>query len=282
MVAMDTSKICKCEYEMKFNVLCGLPRSGSTLLCNVLSQNPRFEVSSTSAVFRFVNVLVHAWSTSMEVKERLDHAREETVNRCKNSSRGMIEGWYGNTRKIVFDKSRGWSGNAIQLREIYPDSVIIVMVRDLRAVFASVEKQHRNTALFDDAKDESERTMYNRADRMFSPDGLIGGPILGVEDMMRRQIPAVFIRYEDFVSNPHREIEKIYDALEIEVFGHSYKDVAGKATDPDAYYLYKYPHNGDGDIASDLVGEWQRFISPDLANTIAQRFSPFMQAFNYI
>ena len=60
----------------KINVICGLPRSGSTLLCNILNQNPDFHASSTSPLAQTLGALSQFLSTSPEVKSDLYNDRK--------------------------------------------------------------------------------------------------------------------------------------------------------------------------------------------------------------
>ena len=112
---------------MNFHVVTGLPRSGSTLLCNILNQNPDFYASSTSPLPFLLSGLVHAWSTSVEVKGLLDNHKEETEDRIQACSQGLLNDWYEcKNVKTVFDKSRMWSGNLLMLQKVLPAAKMIV------------------------------------------------------------------------------------------------------------------------------------------------------------
>ena len=123
---------------MKLNVICGLPRSGSTLFCNLLNQNNKFWATSTSNLPQMLNAISHTWN-SVEVKNLLEKQKEETEERMWCSMRSFIEGWHNREGKeVIFDKSRGWSSNNLMLKHLYPNSKIIVFVRDLRNIFSSI------------------------------------------------------------------------------------------------------------------------------------------------
>ena len=59
-----------------FNVVCGLPRSGSTLLCNLLNQNPEVYASSTSIVPVILGSTSNIISNSPEFKSLLIRNRK--------------------------------------------------------------------------------------------------------------------------------------------------------------------------------------------------------------
>lgn len=265
------------------HVIAGLPRSGSTLLCNLFNQNPRFFASSTSEIPIIVGKLIHHFSTGVEIKGELARDRVHTEDRIRRSIKAFLGGWYHEQLgqgKIVFDKCRAWPHHTLALRELYPDSKVIILVRDLREVFASIEKQHRKTPLLDDVGTSTAKTIYDRADRMFSPGGLIGNPLEGIKDIIDRGLDALFVRFEDLVEYPERTLNKIYCYLLEEPFEHDYENVVNTATDPDHLYLFKFPHKGEGKVEPPPP-QWQNYMSDDLALTIMAQFGWFNERFRY-
>jgi len=268
---------------MKFHVITGLPRAGSTLLCNILNQNPNFYASSTSDLCFIVSQIVSAWSNSVEIKNELNQDRKKAEEKMHKALRSFTDSWYSDQKKkIVFDKSRSWGTNSIVLKSLYPDSKIIVLVRDLKNVFASIEKQHRNSPLLDEAKTPQEKTIYDRADKMFAPQGIIGSAVLGIEDLIRRKPKGViFIQYESLASDPEGIIKTLYKNLEEKCFKHDFKNVKNTATDPDGFYLQKYPHKGEGRVKPSDQFEWKKYVSEDLAKVIMTKFTAYNRFFGY-
>ncbi|MGI9411561.1 MAG: sulfotransferase family protein [Hyphomicrobiaceae bacterium] len=267
---------------MKFNVICGLPRAGSTLLCNILNQNPKFHASSTSPIAQEIALKSNYWSNSPEVKSDLVRDREWTEAWMLRSVRSTCtDRYFDKKNKVVFDKGRGWAFHALLLKQAYPDAKIIVMVRDLRAVFASVEKQHQKNPILDHAMNPIEKTVHTRADQMFSPEGIIGGPVNGVLDLIQRRPPGlIVIQYEAFAQNPAMIMERLYAELGAEPFSHDFENVENTSTDLDALYLGKFPHDGSGAVK--LQDDWQQFVSADLAQQIMGRYPGYNKAFSYI
>lgn len=270
---------------MKFNVITGMPRSGSTLLCNILNQNPEFRATSTSTLAGMLSGMSHFWSNSIEIKNLLEKEKEKTEDRMVRSARAFVEQWHKDedAQKVIFDKSRGWCVNALLLRKIFPESKIIAMIRDLRGVFGSVEKQHQKNPLLDEANNPQMKTIFSRADAMFSPNGLIGAPVIGVEDMLRRKIEnVIYVQYESFSAHPKLVLERVYEQLGEKNFEHDFDNVVNTADDPDGHYLYKYPHTGEGKVEERNPNEWKHYVSQDLANTIIQRFPGYNKMFGYV
>lgn len=267
---------------MRLCAIGGLPRSGSTLLCSVLAQNPRFYASSTSPVAALISQTSNFISNAPEVKSELANDRKNTERRIRKTLRGIIEGWYaGNAADVIFDKGRGWGHIGSLLFDLYPDARLVICVRDLREIFASIEKQHHKFPAFDDAANPNERTTYSRADRYFSPEGMIGFPIVGVEDLLRRRPKGLIVfQYETFVASPEDTLRKLYAELGEPWFDHDLESVESTATDLDALYLHKFPHEGSGAVA-DPGEQWQQYVSPDIATEIMNRYPGYNRAFGY-
>jgi sulfotransferase len=47
--------------QKTYHFISGLPRSGSTLLANVLAQNPRFETTATSSILGIISNIREQW-----------------------------------------------------------------------------------------------------------------------------------------------------------------------------------------------------------------------------
>lgn len=266
-----------------FHVVAGLPRSGSTLLCNILNQNPEFYASSTSVMAATLGMLSNLWSQSAEVtSERLDDA-ERTDGRMEDAAHALISGWYSDTDKTVFDKGRGWVHHALAMKQLFPSAKIIVTVRDLRSIFGSVEKQHRKNPLLDASPSPVLKGVYERADQMFSPDGLIGAPLHGVLDLLRRRPDGlIVIQYETLASSPTTVMDRLYSELGTAPFEHDFEKVANTANDADALYLGKFPHEGTGPVVPVDRDEWKQYVSPDVAKQIMARYPMYNSEMGYV
>lgn len=263
-----------------FHAIGGLPRSGSTLLCNILNQNPRFYASSTSCVAPAMRQAASFLSSTDEIRSELVADRARTERRFVALLRGMMEGWYSDVEQpVVFDKSRAWNHNALLLRQLYPDAKLILVVRDLREVFASIEKQHRKNVAMTMPGGSS---VAAKADAMFArPGGMIGGPVAGVEDILRRCPDNVaLIKYEQLCADPSGVLRTLYEALGEPWFEHDLDNVHKHATELDALWLHKFPHEGSGAVErADTT--WPQYVAPDLARRIMGQFPLYNNAFGY-
>jgi sulfotransferase len=262
--------------------LAGVPRSASTLLCNVLNQNPKFYATDTSFIPELLGGITQKISNSPEVQGMLNVDAEDTQDRLRCMLQGMIESWYSGVDKTIFDKSRGWPFHALLMAQLYPECKYVVTVRDLRGVFSSMEKQHRATPMFDLATTPTEKTMYSRAELMMSDDGMIGGAAIGLQDLMSRCPDNVFVvKYERFSKDPRSVMAEMYDFLQLPKHRHNFKNVKNVSQEPDHIYLNKFPHEGCGEILPCEDAPWDGLINPELADLIFDRYPRYNELFGY-
>lgn len=271
---------------MRFHAIAGLPRSGSTLLQNILNQNPAFHASSTSPIAPLLAETSLFLSTQAEVKSLLARDRRSTEERILIAMRGLVRGWYearSHDAEVVFDKGRGWCHNVNLLTALWPQARIIVMVRDLRSVFASIERANEATPMFSLAKSPQEKTVFTRYDTLFAPAGMVGICLNGIEDMLRRGNPAaIYVQCEAFCRNPEVVTRNLYDQLGERWFpGHDFDDVKNTAEDLDALWLNKFEHVGAGKVRPRDPEEWRDHCPGDIASMIMTRFAAFNAAFGY-
>lgn len=258
------------------HVIMGLPRSGSTLLCNILAQNPNFQVEHTNILPGLLSQMVGLWSNDPNIKGALGTNPEATVAKVYRCAKGLCDAW-NNTDKVVFNKSRGWAHNILLLKKIYPDAKVIVTIRDLREIFASFERQHQKNPLFE----QGLRPILQRARNIFSGKGMVGSALVGIEDILHRKQNVFFLKYEDFVRHPDQMMERLYCYLDLPTYEHDFENVVNTATDPDHLYLNKFPHKGEGKVEP-KPATWPKVISETLAQGIVNGQPWFFEEFKYI
>jgi hypothetical protein len=178
--------------------------------------------------------------------------------------------------QTVWDKNRIWTVNTMSLQQLYPEAKTIVLVRDLRDVLASMEKQHRKQPMFDATVDAQYKTVYARSASLMEPDGLVGACVLGVEDIIRRNHKNVIVlAYEEFVYNPEKTLALLDD------FEYDFENIVNTATDVDAVNYDKFPHEGSGKIDKGYVNSWKEFIDPDLADQIRSWYPFYTKSLGY-
>ena len=117
----------------------GLPRSGSTLLSAILRQNPGFHAGMSSPVGTLVMSLLTAMSARGEWADMIDDDQR------KNVLAAVFDGYYQRIHqsKLVFDTNRLWCARMDAIAQLFPESRIIVCVRDMAWMLDSFERMVR-------------------------------------------------------------------------------------------------------------------------------------------
>jgi sulfotransferase len=206
-----------------------LPRAGSTLLQNVLMQNPEIYATPTSGVVELLLAARSIYTTGDAFKAQ-DPKQMETA--MQGYLKGGLYGFYDNItdRPYVVDKSRAWVGNYRFANFIEEQPKVVMMVRDLRAIFASMEKNfrknpHKDPQLVNAAELKNMTTDARMMHFSVAPPI---GPVL--EWLYDAQLQGydkniLFIRYEDFTKNPDNELRRVYKYLDLPYYQHDFDNV---------------------------------------------------------
>lgn len=206
-----------------------LPRSGSTLLQEILSQNPRFYCSTTSGLLELVYAARQSFTSVEEFKL---HPSGFFDSAWMGFCRGALEGYYkGMTDKpVCVDKSRGWMAYYDWLKRFYPEAKVIVCVRDLRGIIASMEKLHRkNSHLHDlvEIPQQMKGINVNQRVQHWIVNPPVGMALNRLADAFQKGDADHFhfVRYENLVRDPKSEIDKVYKFIGEEPFTHDFDHV---------------------------------------------------------
>lgn len=276
--------------QVKVHALCSLPRSGSTLMCNVLNSNPRFYASDTSRVAVTVHSLNATMTHSDEFKSELAKG-QVTHDRLRHAARGFVHGWYGTREEpVIFDKDRSnaWMFQHDVFHHLFPDSKMMIMVRDPREVLASVLRHQAKDPMIRDFIEIGQRTIHSTADRLFRPNGLIGSGIMAIENLLRLSTAphsrideyTLWIQYEKFVRYPQATLDQIHLELGEDPFVYNVDDVDNVSGDRDERYFGLFPHEGCGKI-SPREPSWPKVVPPEVATAVINRYPLFSETFRY-
>jgi hypothetical protein len=276
--------------DKKIHALCSLPRSGSTLMCNVLNSNPRFFASDTSRVAMTVHGLTATMTHSEEFKSELAKG-EVTHRRLREAARGFVHGWYGvREEPVIFDKDRSnsWMFQHDVFHHLFPEGKMVILVRDPREVLASILRQQAVDPMVRTSSDLGGRTVYSIAEALFQPQGLVGSAILAIENLIRLGTApgsvvdeyTLWIQYERFVAQPKPMLDLIHQELGEDPFDYDVDHVERVSADQDERYLGLFPHEGFGKIEP-REPTWPRVVPADIAEAVVQRYPLFSKTFQY-
>ena len=110
-----------------------LPRAGSTLLQNIMGQNPEFYVTPTSGVLELLFGARINYTNGQEFKAQEEELMKKGwLNFCKAGLSGFYDGV--TDKPYVIDKSRGWGIHKPFLDTFMDNVKIVCMIRDPRAI----------------------------------------------------------------------------------------------------------------------------------------------------
>lgn len=226
----------------------GLPRSGSTLLCQMLAQHPEIDCEGHSSPL--CNMLLgirRMVSDDQFFLAQLDQHFDRSYANLGGAMRGFLEGWHRDTGKsVVVDKNRAWLHSIEMLLHIAPEAKLIVCVRELGQIYGSIEAQHQKTILIDFIDHLADYDRFGRADMLFAKDKAIGAPLASihaVEDLPPQvQQRLYFLRFEDLIERPVQCMSHIYAWLGLPPYEIDPNSLTIAPHESDSHYRMKYLH----------------------------------------
>lgn len=273
---------------MKIFFNSSMPRSGSTLMQNILGNNPKIYATPTSALLDMLNASRRVYTNSPSVK-----AQDEIEMRkgFLMYSRFAVEGFFhGITdRPYAIDKSRGWVINLPYLESFCPEPKIICVVRDLRDIVASMEKNHRKSPEMWDVSLEDSATGVTLGERIgvwLSPNAKpVGNTLNNLREMINRypnlEDKVCFVRFEDLCAHPENVMKAVYEYLELDYFPIDYNNIKQVTFEDDKFHG-KY---GDHKIKSSVqpVKSYAKELLGDvICNQLVERHRWYFEYFNYV
>lgn len=229
-----------------FHFMSGLPRSGSTLLSALLNQNPDIHASTNSPLLDTIHYTEEYLLYNSEQYKA--HPKPECAYKVLSS---IPQNYYFNTPEpIIVDKSRGWVNQIQHIKDyITPNPKIICPVRsvfDIMSSFLSLIEKTSEISFIDRAlmSYNLELTNDNRCDYLMSPQGIIGQSYHALHEAFRKGYGQniLLIEYDNLISQPQTEMNRIYDFFGISNFTHKFNDVQPKYEENDVVYNLKDMH----------------------------------------
>nr|MBF0223319.1 sulfotransferase [Desulfobulbaceae bacterium] len=114
--------------------LSGIPRSGSTVLANILNQHPDIYVSPTSGLLDLIFF-------SEQNLQKLEKAYVIDPIQKKNIIQSTIDSYYAHRNEtIILDKHRGWPRNLPAIARYVPNLKIVINYRPIAEAVTSMIK----------------------------------------------------------------------------------------------------------------------------------------------
>jgi sulfotransferase len=265
----------------KFVGVTGLPRAGSTLLCQLLAEHPEIDCEGhSSPLCNAVLGLRRMISDDTFFLAQLDHAFERSYRHLTTAMQGFLRGWRQDCqKKVVVDKNRAWLHAIELLLHIEPEAKLIVCLRDLTQIYGSIEAQHQRTILVDFIDHLADYDRLGRADMLFAKDKIIGAPLISlhaIPDLPKHvQEHLYFLRFEDLIDNPIQCMSHIYNWLGVSPFQINPDKLNIGIRESDSHYHMKYLHTQ----TSSIVKPKQHELPPRIHAQIKTAYAWFYQLY---
>lgn len=218
----------------------GLPRSGSTILMNILQQNSNIFTTATCALPDIIHQHILIKSRYRECFQAM--AIDQADQAMFGLVQGATKGWYEalTNKPVVISKNRSWSN----IFHLYKNSKYIVMIRDLRDIVESFEKINAKTLALHSYGDMSVFTpamhQQEKYKHYFIETNSLTVPLTTevprmMELFQKEKNKVLFIRYEDFTKDPIYILNKFYNFLELPFFNHDLHNIQQSV-------LYEHDH----------------------------------------
>ena len=259
-----------------------LPRSGSTLLQNLLAQHPNNHCTPTSDLIELVVQIRNTYPNFDGFKSQ---GSMQIAPRIKTALRGLLEGFYKdelNLKKTIFEKSRGWIAYIELIEEILERPVkIICCVRDIREVVASFERKFRTNQLTKtDAIGQAYfdcQTIQGRVAHLMSNEAVVGLAVRRIRDAYDRNLAdrIVIVRFRDLVSDPVSEIISVSSHVDSEPFICDPQQVKQITQEDDSVHGMKL-HDIRPVVSLSGTTVWQDYLPQEIGDELEANF-PFIQ-----
>ena len=261
-----------------------LPRAGSTLLQNIMGQNPLIHVTPTSGMIDLMLGTRIGYNGNKEAQAGdKDMWREGFYAYCREGFKGYTKNL--TDKPYIIDKNRAWGSYYPLLSKINPNPKILFMVRDLRAVFASMEKKFRQHPDIDDGLLDNIKlkniTTFQRV-QTWASSHPVGYALekLNQSFLDKSANNFLFIRYEDLCTNPQQQIKAIYDYLGLEYFQHNFQHIPQITVEDDTVHGIYGDHTIRNTLGM-LPQDYEEVLGKPTCDWIYNTYQDYFKIFNY-
>lgn len=263
-----------------------MPRSGSTLLQNILGNNPQFYTSPTSGLYDLLNASRFSFTKSAIIKAQDENVMKTAfLSYCRFALQGFYEGI--TDAPYVVDKSRAWMVNYAFLDSFYPNPKMIVVVRDLRDIVASMEKNYRKyPEKWDETVNEENPngiTVEQRVHNWLLPKNKpVGDTLTRLKESAKRGFLKnyLIVKFEDLTQYPEENMRRVHKYLDIPYYPYDFNNIQ-QVTHEDDKWHGKYGDHKIKPIVQPVKSMAIELLGRKLCNQIYQKNAWYFNLLNY-
>jgi sulfotransferase len=212
-------------FDNQIVLLAGLPRTGSTLLTNILVQNPNFHVEGNSGLCQIMwDAKVSCEVSALEqlvASGRKDKIQSDVIGNIVSSYYNEVKG------KTIIDKCRPWvSQPNIEMARSYisHDVKAIVMLRPVDEIVASYARVHfakgGNEGIYDWLLADDNHVLMNSYHSV----------MYAIESGAKNHF---FLTYDELTSQTQKFTRRLYDFIGQDYFVHNIRKIEQVITEND-------------------------------------------------
>lgn len=264
--------------RLPIHFVSGLPRSGSTLLMNLLAQCPANHCTPTNDLIELVVGVQRQWTSCEAFRAQ---GIEAVAPKIRRTLQAMVEGFHLSAfqaGQTVFDKSRGWIAFIELIEEVLGRRVnVIVTVRDVRDMVASLELLHRSNPITKPSAPQAS-TIRGRAEQFLFAEATLGLAINRLKNAIETGLGdrLVIVPYRELVADPVGTIRTVHRECGLAEFVCDPSRVTNQTPEDDQIYGLPF-HRLRSSVDDSAVERWREVLPHDVADWIDSEF-PSVQA----
>ena len=264
-----------------------MPRACSTLLQNILAQNPDFTCTATDGLIELLGGARDKFSTVSEFKASLDQdlMNKAWINFCREGINGYTNTITNKANLVI--KARGWKG-ALDWASLMLGykPVTLILVRDLRAIVASFEKlflsQPERISKWYIPNEVRGTTIFKRVDMYLTNEPLA----LDIDRLLeltrvQQDNNVLFIRAEDLCERPTVILNEIYHRMGLKPFKHDFNNVEQLVYENDVIHDFGKDLHKIRKRVTPLKNDYEEILGTELCNRINNDYRWYQEFFQY-
>lgn len=227
--------------EKQFIFVGGLPRSGSTLLTNIMAQHPDTYCYGQSGLPSLIQRTTGEWYDMPQHRQDVEMSKVM----LRGTLRGVMNGYYAHVEEpVIIEHSRGWPKMIERLEWVLDAPVkLIVPVRRIASILASFEKLYRKNVHQvmpqEKAKYARMADVSGRCSVWLDENEPLGMSVRLVRDAIIRghSKKMLFVDYDELCTHPAASMARVWAFLEMGQIKHDFDNVKQVTVDADSDLL---------------------------------------------
>ena len=200
--------------------LVAMPRSGNTLFASIMNQNPKIACTANSITLEIMKELHHLKMTDV-------FQNYPDYKSLDNVLDSVFDIYYKDwPQDIIIDRGPVMTtGNfEVMQKHFKRPFKCIILLRDLMDVLASLIKWYtENPSAY--INRYGFKTDEEKLSVVMSEKGVVAKELEAIKNSYNYPEMCLYIKYDDLVTQPEKEIRRVYEFMNMPYFNHKFKDL---------------------------------------------------------